>query len=349
MIPSDVINANVNTATLAGDGIEVVRVITPELVSTMGPWFRQTELAFPEFTKDTAVRVLGGFAAYGNPSSFHNSFVKMLRKTALRAVLKQDVFGRFLRATGRSVEEHRLEVLLDRMMRRHAGQSPSRELAHRDVTPAKDTVEGDLMFGGWINLTNTFQYFVGKPGSHRDVAGEAVGFYKLTESAIALEYLPHRRAYRIDPGQMVVFAQNLVHEVLAGKDTHDQLRLFTGWRLTRGDSLLFEDEKKLAVSTLGVPRLPSGQLPVMYSPNHGSAFLEKPFRPRNRNGETTSLLEWLQASFVDEVKQRFTGERKVMRNRSMLSLVEYNLACDGHYYDDEDKAVLLRLHVLQIL
>jgi len=346
MVSAIILDGDVTTATLATEGIQVIRLISPELVWTMGPWFRQTELAFPEFIEDTAVLVLGGFAAYGNPSSFHNPFVKKLRKTALSAVLKQDVFGRFLRHSGRPVQEYKLEVLLDRMLCRHAGQSPSRELAHRDVTPAKDTVEGDLMFGGWINLTEHPQYFVGKPGSHRDVASGAEGFHVLSESAIVLEYLPHRRRYRIDPGHMLVFAQNLVHEVLVGKDTHDQLRLFTGWRLTRGVGLLFEDEKDSVVRTLGVPRLPSGQIPPMYSANHGSAFLKKPFRPRNRNGETTSLLDWLQDSFVDEVKQRFAGKNRVMPNRSMLSLVEYGLACDKHYYDNEDRSVLMELHAL---
>ena len=43
--------------------------------------FRETLQSIPEFTKDHTLNdafVLGGFAALGNPSSFHNPFVRRM-------------------------------------------------------------------------------------------------------------------------------------------------------------------------------------------------------------------------------------------------------------------------------
>ena len=135
--------------------------------------FRETEKSFPEFVPGTqGPYVLGGFAAYGNPSSFHCPLVKELRRATFEKVFESKIFQKYLEEIRPTTHwNYRLELLFDRMLHRYPGQKPSAETAHRDVTPNKYLKEedDDLLFGGWLNLTKHEQFFVAKPGSHLGV------------------------------------------------------------------------------------------------------------------------------------------------------------------------------------
>lgn len=212
-------------------------------------------------------------------------------------------------------------------------------------TPSEFLESGDLIFGGWVNLGSTAQTFVCKPRSHllhNDYHAEKEGFARLTAEEIRSVFDPYREEVSVLPGQLIIFSQTILHEVTKKDTGFEQLRLFLGWRITRSDRLLFDAEKRKEVEQLRVPRLPSGQVPPMYSANHGSAFKNKPFKLRGEPGETASLLQWLRASFVSDVKRHFdNGE--VFTKRAMKSLSSYGMGSD-YAYDERDATVMLNLH-----
>lgn len=90
-------------------------------------------------------------------------------------------------------------------------------------------------------------------------------------------------------GEWVVFYQNLVHEVVSRRRAHRTVRIFAGFRLTRLNEPLFPDNAQ-AYADFGVPKIPSGQTPHMYSANHWSF-------PKNR----ATLVSWSKQTFIDSV------------------------------------------------
>ena len=173
--------------------------------------------------------VLGGFAALGNPASFHNPFVRNLRQIALKAVLP--LFNKLDRKG-----DVNLEVLPDRMMYRSSGQVPVKETWHRDVMSTNTAMniqtglqDGDEIYGGWINLDKKPQYLSCVPGSHLGVSLHNLkqGFVTIKKDYID-EINKYKYAFPIPPGHMVVFPQYLIHEVVAKKLDYTSMRLFTG-------------------------------------------------------------------------------------------------------------------------
>jgi len=333
---------------LGRDGIETLQIIHKDDMNDIQHSFSHMEASFPEYTMNARPLVLGGFAAYGNPSSFHNSFVKHLRKQCLETVIKNGIFTRFLRDMNVEHTDYKIEVLFDRILHRFKGQKPVSETAHRDITPHSELHDGDYVFGGWLNLSNTDQYFMCKPGSHLDTkdtktaAESSSGFNTLSKESTQTEYMPFGKEFTVKPGHLILFPQHILHEVLSNKSKHTQYRLFIGWRLTKSNSLIFEQQKRSAIHNLSVPMLPSGQIPPMYSSNHASIFKNKAFnyisptaRPRG------TLIQWLESSFIDKVKEKFVNG--TMHKRCMLSLKEYGVH-DGYEYSDEDTRIMLSLH-----
>ena len=345
------------TSTLYEHGVEILPFIANEKLDALAEEFRKMEDEFPEFAPDARCQlnvqplVLGAFAAYGNPSSFHNSFVKTRRHEATKAVITNGIFKRFLEDPRIRLppSSYKLEVLFDRVMHRHPHQETTPETAHRDVTPREQLSAGDFVFGGWVNLSKHDQFFTCQPGSHLHVANTTEasafgeGFNKLTPEA-RQQYVPHRRKFTVPPGSIIIFVQHILHEVFKSSDDHEQMRLFMGWRLTTGGRLLFAEKKRRAIDMLGVPLLPSGQKPVMYGSNHGSVYLNKPFRwcaGRENNGTT---IDWLRKSFAEQVKERNFGKKVAFHNRAMDSLREYGFDATKYEYEAPDRALMLSLH-----
>lgn len=195
--------------------------------------------------------VAGGFSALGNPSSFHNPFVRKMRRLAYNIHCK--LFE------GCGLNGH---ALFDRMMLRPVGKSPTAESWHRDITP--NLSSEDTLFGGWINFNSGSQYFSCVPGSHNDAKDDAVGFSLIKSDAQLARCKLGKTVVEVPGGHMIIFYQNLIHEVRARKSPENQFRLFTPFRLTPSSEMLFAESYEDAIENQGVPLIPSGQRPMMW-------------------------------------------------------------------------------------
>ena len=249
---------------------------------------------FREFTPDAQDYILGGFSALGNPSSFHNMFARTLRKYAMA-----EVFYLFKAMIAKMPgNEWKLEQTIDRMLYRLPGKSTSAEAFHRDE--AVFALPEDKVFGGWINLNSFPQYFSCVPRTHTEVKGHS-GFNKIKDKGAIAKYKKEKKSIEIPAGHIMIFYENMVHEVLSKRTTETMYRLFTGWRITKSTECLLgvvdgETEKnkiKVKEGNKGLLKrlkdnayipLKSGQRPPMYSKLHWSNHAEnilKPFSETN--------------------------------------------------------------------
>lgn len=251
----------------------------------------------PEYKTLDGPRVLGGFGALGNPSSFHNPTVRKLRMQMMLTIVP---------LLSPLAKGKALEQLIDRVSIRRKGTSPTAENWHGDVAPCPPS---DDVFGGWVNLDleNT-QRFSCVPGML--LKREHSGFVK--PNAQEIEYCQqNKRLIDIPPGHLIIFRQHILHEVLAKKATFDSLRLYLVWRLTDQKEPLFNHTEIFAKQ--GVTFLPSGQVPPMYALTHMSRH--KPM-----------LLTWSNATFHPQCLENKIGADGVgytVVHRHMASLAEY--------------------------
>lgn len=70
---------------LRQDGVTVIPFLAPSSLGAMRDRFDDECVNFPEFhmRPSCGTYVLGGFAAFGNPGSFHNEFVRRVRSWAM--------------------------------------------------------------------------------------------------------------------------------------------------------------------------------------------------------------------------------------------------------------------------
>lgn len=252
---------------LEREGYVVIPCIAAAEVPAWRAEFRATLARMPEFVNPAAMLdsasfrgkpvpfVGGGFSALGNPSSFHNAFVRRVRQHAHRCVVEA-VFKSMLQQN----PELQFEQVIDRMMFRRAGQSASAEAWHRDE--AKFAQQGDNIFGGWINLDTFNQKFSGVPRSHTEVGQRNGGFATIPKSQHA-HYRQRRQTIEIPPGHIFIFYERMVHEVVGKKLRVDQHRLFLGWRTTYHTAPLTPNLDNLLERQAVVP-IKSGQIPAMY-------------------------------------------------------------------------------------
>ena len=274
---------------------------------------------FPEYIRKgpTTQRVLGGFGALGNPSSFHHPDVRVFRR-----MRKKMVFRPLMAAFAKSAfseDDHRdlrIESLFDRLcVRCEDFKRPVEEVWHKDIYGAKkynlrplphSLPDGsqDLLFGGWTNLDHRSQRFVCLLSTHGTSGKE--GFAEFSKAEIeALKFndrlqkqanrtygqtiqTDERGYVKIPPGYSIVFQQQLIHSVVSGPQPDTPaLRVFHGIRLTGETTPLFADIQTV-IENGGVPRIPSGQIPPMFSSNHYKFFAsheryqkwaERTFRP----------------------------------------------------------------------
>jgi hypothetical protein len=264
-------------------GITSIQIYDTKELPKLQQQFDETLLNFPEYKKnndENRVYVLGGFAALGNPSSYHNEYVRNMRKIGRSKVV--DIFKPYIEKyhdtnlkTG-----YNLEMLYDRMMFRLKGMSPSAETLHRDVMKGNIIEINDELFGGWINLDTKPQYFSCIQGSHLNIIQKEIdsGFSTLENQLRKIYNKEHSKTiekykkdlgavlakkaiekfinpliksklksigkfttkYEILPGHMVIFPQYILHEVLNTKASYIMRRLFTGWRLTLSDKSIYD-------------------------------------------------------------------------------------------------------------
>lgn len=254
---------------LATDGVTVVPIPDMPLRSVQREFY-ETCNSFPEYRPGhTHQYVLGGFAALGNPASFHNPLVRKLREWCMAALMPE------FRGVAQALPAHfRLEQMYDRMMLRVCGEAPSKESWHRDEDTA---ATNDIKLGGWANLDSTPQFFSCIRGSHSPAGSRGGGFKKLTPAEREGLDAPGNRSkikVQIPPGCIVLFYENIIHEVLATKAKHDMIRLFLGWRFTTRKPTMLP-ETAAVIRDQGVPKLKSGQTPPMYALLHWTNWSDK--------------------------------------------------------------------------
>ncbi len=330
---------------------------------------------FPEYKVKgkTVQRVLGGFGAFGNPSSFHHPTLRRLRRK-----MKQHVGKPLFAAYARDIwgeNSVRLEMLFDRVcVRCQQFGSVGKESWHRDIYDGKKyglphlptslpEDSRDEIFGGWLNLSDRDQKFVGLLETHKgDAAREAQdkggGFAELSSTQIAEERVDERLleqrsrvlgsvrtddrgAIIVPPGHAVVFFQRLLHAVHGGAQPKEpQLRCFMGYRLTTQLTPLFAENQNAVIENFAVPRIPSGQIPPMYSQNH-YAFFSK---------QGSKFRTWGERTFREECLYNRGGystpgsrdDRNVAANkgRYMPSLTEMGFGNSFVPYSVRDREVL---------
>jgi hypothetical protein len=186
------------------------------------------------FDNDSFFPVEGGFAALGNPSSFHNPFVRKLRMAAHVAVLESGVVP--------IAADEKFEQVADRLMVRRSTKNPTAESWHRDES--KFAVPGDTVYGGWVNLDlDRTQFFSMVPYSANEVTGQNNGFSTIPESQ-HVSLIKRSVRVAVPPGHILIFNERTIHEVVAkplseadksGKTGAElaRCRLFFGWRTTK--------------------------------------------------------------------------------------------------------------------
>lgn len=218
---------------------------------------------FPEFLDGVNKFVMGGFAALGNPSSFHNQTVRNFREWA-QAILVDELFGEMLAL---QPEDWKLEQIMDRMTIRVAGETPSAESFHRDVS-IFNTTDQCQIFGGWVNLDDEPQHFSCVLGSHKTGTTTDTGFVKISkEEATAIKKNKLATLVAIPPGAILVFHEEIVHEVLARKLRRQLTRLYLAWRLTPGSTAMRPGLQQ-QLDQQGIVTIKSGQSPPMHAKLH---------------------------------------------------------------------------------
>ena len=281
----------------------------------------QDVAAFREFSEGDNVdrSPLGGFGVYNNPSSFHCRVVRDMREEIYTEL---SPFIDFLK----SHDTQKKEFVIDRLMVRPAGTSPSPEMWHRDESPGAQP--GDTVLGGWLNLDNSQQIFSCVPGTHRSVEEcDASGFGLIKKKELITEYNTKRTKVTVPPGHILLFNENIVHEVVSSTKKDKSYRLFVSWRLTDCDTPIVEGLDTM-LDTQAAITVKSGQLPAMWAKLHWTNWLEKlekystNFRPECLEKETVA-------------SGRNAGREVVRVHRHMKSLTDYGFPLYEPYTTEE--------------
>jgi hypothetical protein len=356
-------------------GVAVVRAMDKESREQCenSVWNAMDE--FPEFKlkgKDVQ-RVLGGFGALGNPSSFHHPVVRDLRKD-IKHRLVQPMLHEYAKHTTGQTEGVYVEMLFDRLcVRDERNKRPSPEAWHRDVyeaeeyklRPLPNSLPGghkDIIFGGWINVDHREQQFVGLVGSHKLTFTGVKGFSTFNKVEITdLGFEDRLKAQAmqsygntlrtnikgeivVPPGHIILFNQGIIHSIKSGPQPNTPaLRIFHGFRLTGDKSPLFDIDD--VIEHGGVPRIPSGQLPPMYSKNHYSAFVSTTSSRWREWGHNTfqenCLFERNSSGYAYKTPgSKNNANALCNKARSMPSLTEMQLMSDMYVYSASDKAIM---------
>jgi hypothetical protein len=262
---------------------------------------------------------LGGFGVYNNPSSFHCRTVRDIRNEVYNELSPTIDFLK-------EFDTQKKEFVIDRLMIRPAGSSTSPEMWHRDESPG--ALGGDTVFGGWLNLDNSQQLFSCVPGTHRSVDVEnASGFGLIRKKELINEYNQKRTKVSIPPGHILIFNENIIHEVVSSTRRSKSYRLFTSWRLTYSETPIVEGLDEMLERQAAIT-VKSGQLPAMWAKLHWTNWVEKLERY-----STNFRPECLETAIIKS--GRNAGRGVVRVHRHMKSLVDYGFPLYEPYTPEE--------------
>jgi len=163
-------------------GVAVYDVFEEKELENVEKDFDEAYLSFPEYRRNPdnlslgidgkpICYVVGGFAAAGNPGSFHNPFVRNLRIKSTKAIKEKILLPMKDDLSSWTLEFNlQLATMPDRMMRRPPYMTPTPEAWHRDVADIGANVSDDgVILGGWVNTSKHTQKFSTIAGSHLGV------------------------------------------------------------------------------------------------------------------------------------------------------------------------------------
>lgn len=212
--------------------------------------------SYPELLPNSSEPALGAFGAMGCPSSFHSPTVRKLRQWAAAVVIPR-VMKPYMELVGKTFN---VEQYMERATVRKAGTITGEESWHRDTSIFASG--DDFIFGGWLNLDSQSQWFSCVPGSQLpDTEHPKRGFGGLPKEEHAALKAASMRV-EIPPGCILVFVENLIHEVLAKRVNYQLCRVHLGWRLTHNTAIRHDMPRVFALQ--GVPLVKSGQDACMW-------------------------------------------------------------------------------------
>lgn len=366
---------------LVPHGIQVVQVLSSKELAVVHNAIVNAE--FPEFleqynTIDKAHFApsqyvqpgleIGGFGAYGFASSFHHPTVRKLR-----ALMKRRIVD-FLQIYD---DECKYEYMFDRLAARSAyygelaAEAWHQDLANKamldkyrldDPDHPKPLIGGkydhDIVFGGWVNLNmpgGANQKFTYVPGTQDIVLPGNLGEEGFVAADPRLyEDLKARMAVIIvPPGCALLIQQGLIHCISPSPPSESySVRLFHGIRLTYDNRQVYEENYTNAIKNLGVPVIPSGQVPPMYSKNHIG-----PEKNREKMQRfVTKMRDWVKTEYTMGKKSKNPGLKYLVpgtsepkAKRSMLSLRQLGVWTEPQYdYTKRDRDVLMPQTVAQV-
>jgi hypothetical protein len=293
--------------------------------------------------KDSASELaFGGFSRVGTSDALHTPVVRDLRLRIHREVFVPLMDE--LADNPENNERRMIELVVDGVLVREPGKAPTAELWHRDEST--NAAPSDIIMGGWCNLNDTeSQYFSGIPGSHRVQAGDGAGgsFNSFSKSQ-SRNFKQLAQRIEIPPMHMLVFYQDMVHEVLAKKQKgFTQWRLFTAVRLTHQEEPLVPDILDRLDTNATVP-LKSGQFNPMYARMHTNfrrnvlrldAFTRTNLHPSLHEAYTGKFARDDPDQFGNLVKPKTVKKTNGADTRECPSLQELGLPLYAPYTPDE--------------
>lgn len=308
------------------EGYVVFPIYSKKVCDELMREFKEAEKGFREYNRTVSMGgkdnpyVLGGFGAYGNPSSFHNDFVRKIRKEKMKHI---PIFGELLKIAQEKgviddAKKYKVAQFMDRMCKRIQGTSTTKESYHTDLIPkGRDT---DLTIGGWIQLSPDTSYFSCVPRTHSF-------FPKTSKKGFAVQKGKEcTHEVEVPQGNILMFFQSLGHCVYSTKRKTDSFRVFSVYLLTTHSTHIYDYKK--VIDENGVPRLASDQMPPMYGANHASFWLDK------------MTIPWSDRVFKKELlieKQKKDGTKYTVVESPMKSLKHYGLKLYRPYQDWERK------------
>lgn len=237
------------------------------------------------FNDVNAVTSVGGFGALGTADSVHAEAIRNLRRNEYEAVLPVLEGVAELESAKFPDGKAYMSCLYDRFMIRKAGKKPTSEAPHRDTSPTGPP--GALIYGGWVSLRET-QSLICFPGSQGNSEGSGFTASNMSSSQLKAWRMAAKQATRnylteyadripafqdaldsgargvpCPEGHILIFEQNLEHEVAGNKGKVDSVRLFTGAMISATDDPLFPDTIDV-LTEFAVPLIKSGQATPMW-------------------------------------------------------------------------------------
>ncbi len=276
----------------------------------------------------------GAMSALGNAQSFHNPFCVQLRQDLHKSL--KHLFSTDSRFACEITPN--FELLIYRIGYRPRGVKPQRESWHRDTSP--EAAATDVIFGGWINFNSDkseIQYFSCVPHSQHYTKGEvgAPASRKVSYGDLAVAQAG-KTVITVPPGTLLLFYQDILHEICAKKLPFDMKRVYVGARLTACmqplHSALFDllrTNQVIPVKSAQVPRL----YPKLWVCNHFSLLQTMSARfPREYTIEAQALPPATKKKRGRQLEEGLVPAVAKRTSRSSEKFIEYTDEMLTQYY-----------------